>query len=65
MTTSTSPSTGTSFWKILGVIVAVLIVLAFIGPLLKGLFWIGFVALAIYGAVVLFKRMRNGSTTRL
>ena len=65
MTTSTSNSTGTSFWKILGIIVAVLIGLAIIGPLLKGLFWLAFVALAIYGGFILFRRMRNGSSTHL
>lgn len=65
MTTTASSSTGTSFWKVLGIIVAVLIGLAIIGPLLKGLFWIAFVALAVYGAVVLFKRSRNGTSTRL
>lgn len=65
MTTSTSNSTGTSFWKVLGIIVAVLIGLAIIGPLLKGLFWLAFVALAVYGGFVLFRRMRSGSSTHL
>ncbi|MFW0789056.1 hypothetical protein [Gordonia sp. CPCC 205333] len=65
MTTSTSNTNGTSFWKILGVIVAVLIFLAIIGPLLKGLFWLAFVALAVYGGFVLFRRSRNGSSTHL
>ncbi len=59
MTTTTQHSNGTSFWKILGIIVAVLIVLALVGPLLKGLFWIAFVALAVYGAVMFFRRNKS------
>ena len=62
-TTNTNPSTGTGmgFWKVLGVIAIALIVLALVGPIIKGLFWIGLVALAIYGGFMLYRGSRNKS----
>lgn len=38
---------GMGFWKVLGIVVITLIALALLGPILKGLFWIGLVVLAI------------------
>ncbi|MFW0784150.1 hypothetical protein AAFP35_06475 [Gordonia sp. CPCC 206044] len=68
MTTPTQNGTtsqGLGFWKILGIIAVVLLALAIVGPLLKGLFWIAFVALAIYGGWVLLrssKKNHNGNS---
>ena len=48
-TSSHSPNnngSGMGFWKILGIVVVALIAPAIIGPVLKGLFWIGLFALA-------------------
>ncbi|MEE3850877.1 hypothetical protein VZC37_11080 [Gordonia sp. LSe1-13] len=60
MTTSTNPNgttnnSGMNFWKVLGVIAVVLLALAMVGPLLKGLFWIALFGLAIYGGYALYK----------
>ncbi|AZG48530.1 hypothetical protein [Gordonia insulae] len=59
MTTSMTPNGTTGnklgFWKILGIIAVVLLALAMVGPLLKGLFWIALIGLAIYGGFMLFR----------
>ncbi|MDH3016359.1 hypothetical protein QEN40_09430 [Gordonia alkanivorans] len=52
---STSTKSGTTFWKVLGIIAVVLIALAVIGPLLEGLFWIALIGLALYGGYMLFR----------
>ena len=66
MTTSTNPNgttnSGMSFWKVLGVIAVVLLALAMVGPLLKGLFWIALLGLAIYGAFALYKARSRKNT---
>lgn len=60
--TSQSGSTGGfGFWKVLGIIAVALIVLALLGPILKGLFWIGLIALAVYGGYTLFRASRSKS----
>lgn len=64
MNTTTPQGTNTGglgFWKVLGIIAVVLIALVMIGPLLKGLFWIVLLGLAVYGAYVLL-RSRSGSS---
>ncbi|MFL1599592.1 hypothetical protein [Gordonia amicalis] len=58
---STSTDSGTTFWKVLGIIAVVLIALAVIGPLLKGLFWIALIALALYGGYMLFRSKSKGN----
>ncbi len=59
MTTSTNPNgttgNGIGFWKVLGIIAVVLLALAMVGPLLKGLFWIALFGLAIYGGWMLYR----------
>ncbi|RPA61083.1 hypothetical protein EF294_10600 [Gordonia oryzae] len=51
--------TGPNFWKVLGIIAIVLIALAILGPILKGLFWIGLIGLALYGGIMLVRASRN------
>ncbi|GAC47399.1 hypothetical protein [Gordonia aichiensis] len=53
---------GMSFWKVLGIVVIALIALALLGPILKGLFWIGLVVLAIYGGYMLFRSSRSSKS---
>lgn len=60
MSTSTN-TTGMTFWKVLGVIAVVLIALAVLGPLLEGLFWIALIALALYGGYMLFRSNKKGT----
>lgn len=73
--TSSYDSTGTSsnnngngsgmgFWKVLGIVVIALIALALLGPILKGIFWIGLVVLAIYGGYMLFRSSRSSKSDR-
>ncbi|GAB24045.1 hypothetical protein GOPIP_061_00520 [Gordonia polyisoprenivorans NBRC 16320 = JCM 10675] len=50
---------GPNFWKVLGIIAIVLIALAMLGPILKGLFWIGLIGLAVYGAIMLLRASRS------
>lgn len=59
--TDNTPTTsgGLGFWKILGIIAVVLIALAMIGPLLKGLFWIALIGLAGYGGYMLYRSRKN------
>lgn len=62
MTTQTphpTTNSGLGFWKVLGIIAVVLLVLCMVGPLLKGLFWVALVGLAIYGAWTLFRSKRK------
>lgn len=58
MTTNYEPQTrksgGTSIWKIVLIVIAVLIALSIIGPLLKFAFWLGVIGLAVVGAVTLY-----------
>ena len=54
---------GMGFWKILGIVVVALIALAIIGPVLKGLFWVGLIALAIYGGYMLFRSSRSSKSS--
>lgn len=51
---NTSTSGGLGFWKILAVIAVILIACAVIVPILKGLFWVALIGLALYGGFVLF-----------
>lgn len=60
-TINTTPGNGLGFWKILGVIAVGLIVLALLGPIIKGLLWIGVIALAVYGGYMIFRSTRSGS----
>lgn len=55
---------GMGFWKVLGIVVIALIALALLGPILKGLFWIGLVVLAIYGGYMLFRSSRSSKSDR-
>ncbi|GAB35769.1 hypothetical protein [Gordonia otitidis] len=55
---------GMGFWKVLGIVVITLIALALLGPILKGLFWIGLVVLAIYGGYMLFRSSRSSKSDR-
>lgn len=57
----TTPKPGLTFWKVLGIIAVALIALALLGPIIKGMFWIGLIALAIYGGFMLFRSSRNKS----
>ncbi|MEP9414470.1 MULTISPECIES: hypothetical protein [unclassified Gordonia (in: high G+C Gram-positive bacteria)] len=57
----TTSESGLTFWKILGIIAVALIALAMIGPILKGLFWVALIALAIYGGAMLFRSSRKKS----
>ncbi|MFW0792358.1 hypothetical protein AAFP30_00960 [Gordonia sp. CPCC 205515] len=52
----TTNSNGFGFWKVLGVIAVVLLALAMIGPLLKGLFWVALLGLAAYGGWMLWRQ---------
>lgn len=61
MTTPTHTTNNLNFWKVLGIIAVVLIALAVIGPLLKGLFWLALIALAIYGGFMLFRSSKRTS----
>ncbi|NDZ94151.1 hypothetical protein G3I13_12705 [Streptomyces sp. SID6673] len=71
MTTPTTPTNttgnGLGFWKVLGIIAVVLLALAMVGPLLKGLFWIALFGLAIYGGYMLYRsrsgKHQNGSSS--
>ena len=58
MNTSTqfNPSTGRGlgFWKILAIIAVILIACALLVPILKALFWVALVGLALYGGFMLF-----------
>lgn len=47
-------SSGTSIWKVVLIVIAVLIVLSIIGPLLKAAFWLVLIGLAVVGAGALF-----------
>lgn len=58
-THDSSARTGPNFWKVLGIIAIVLIALAMLGPILKGLFWIGLIGLAVYGGIMLFRASRS------
>ncbi|GAB10273.1 hypothetical protein GOARA_056_00200 [Gordonia araii NBRC 100433] len=53
-----SPNTGSGggggLWKALAIIVIGLLALMILYPLIKSLIWLGILALAIYGAVMLF-----------
>ena len=60
---SNNNGSGMGFWKILGIVVVALIALAIIGPVLKGLFWIGLIALAIYGGYMLFRSSRSSRSS--
>lgn len=61
-TTDTTHSTGgLTFWKVLAIIAVALIALAVLGPIIKGLFWIGLIVLAIYGGFMLFRSSQNKS----
>ncbi len=55
---------GMGFWKVLGIVVIALIALALLGPILKGIFWIGLVVLAIYGGYMLFRSSRSSKSDR-
>ncbi|MGB3301840.1 hypothetical protein [Gordonia sp. (in: high G+C Gram-positive bacteria)] len=52
--TNTRKSGGASIWKILLIVVAVLIALSIVGPLLKAVFWLGLIGLAVVGAATLY-----------
>ncbi|NDK89470.1 hypothetical protein GYA93_07715 [Gordonia desulfuricans] len=63
MNTSTEPTNRTAFgfWKVLAIIAVALIALAMLGPIIKGLIWIGFIGLAVYGAIALYRISRSGN----
>ncbi|WOC13152.1 hypothetical protein [Gordonia sp. MP11Mi] len=46
---------GTSIWKIVAIVIAILVVVSLIGPIVKAVFWIGLFALAVVGAYSIFK----------
>ncbi|GED96834.1 hypothetical protein [Gordonia crocea] len=48
-------------WKALAIIALGLIALMFLYPLIKSLIWLGVIALAIYGAIVLFSDSKSKS----
>ncbi|MCF8571161.1 hypothetical protein L5G32_12865 [Gordonia sp. HY002] len=54
-TGTTNTGSGTSIWKILAIVVAILVVVSLIGPIVKAVFWLGLLALAVVGAYSLFK----------
>jgi len=51
---NTSTGGGLGFWKILAIIAVILIACAVIVPILKGLFWVALIGLALYGGFMLF-----------
>lgn len=55
MSTSTSGFTGTSFWKILAIVIGVLILVSIAWSLVKAVMWIAVVALVIIGAFTVIK----------
>lgn len=55
MTTSTPNSTGTSFWKILAIVIGVLILVSIGWSLIKAAMWLLVVALVIVGAFTVIK----------
>ncbi|MFT3661394.1 MAG: hypothetical protein QM809_08320 [Gordonia sp. (in: high G+C Gram-positive bacteria)] len=57
MTTPTTGSTGTSFWKILAIVIGVLIVVSIGWSLVKAVAWIVVVGLVIVGAFTVFKAL--------
>ena len=53
--TDSDESTGTSVWKIVAIVIAMLIVASMIGPIVKAAFWIALVILAVIGGYTLVK----------
>lgn len=53
------------FWKILGVIVAVWLVFALLGFILKGVFWLITLAVIAGGIYVLYKAFSSSDRTPL
>lgn len=62
---STETKTGGSgmLWKILGIVVVLVVLSVIIVPLLRGLFWLAFVALAVYGGFMLWRAMSKSDGT--
>ncbi|GAA4641712.1 hypothetical protein [Gordonia humi] len=54
-TDNTGTSNGTSIWKIVAIVIAILVVVSLIGPIVKAVFWLGLLALAGVGVYTLFK----------
>lgn len=48
-------NSGTSIWKIVAIVIAILVVVSLIGPIVKAVFWIGLFALAVVGGYTLLK----------
>ncbi|MGO3328529.1 hypothetical protein [Gordonia sp. (in: high G+C Gram-positive bacteria)] len=55
---TTSTESGTSIWKIVAIVIAILVVVSLIGPIVKAVFWLGLLALAVVGAYSLLKAKR-------
>lgn len=47
------------FWKILGAVVAVWLVFALLGAIIKGVFWLVTLAVIVGGVYVLYKAFSN------
>lgn len=58
----TTTNSGLGFWKVLGIIAVALLALCMIGPILKGLFWIALIALAVYGGWMLWRQKSKNSS---
>ncbi|MCF8606910.1 hypothetical protein L5I01_26505 [Gordonia sp. HY442] len=54
-TTATSTGSGMSIWKILAIVIGILVVVSLIGPIVKAVFWLGLLALAVVGGYSLLK----------
>lgn len=54
-TDNTSTTSGTSIWKIVAIVIAILVLVSLIGPIVKAVFWIGLFALAVVGAYSIVK----------
>lgn len=44
-----------SIWKILAIVIGILVVVSLIGPIVKAVFWLGLLALAVVGGYSLLK----------
>lgn len=53
------------FWKILGIVALVWIVLAVVGTLVKGLFWILVVSAVVFGVYLLVKAFSDSDSNTI
>ncbi|MFT3899087.1 MAG: hypothetical protein QM728_02420 [Gordonia sp. (in: high G+C Gram-positive bacteria)] len=52
---------GLNLWKVAAIVGVGLVLLMILEPIIKGLIWIGILALAVYGGLVLFTGGKSGT----